>query len=373
VRGGVRISSRFLAPLPDSARSRIASKITILNKHRLRAKFSARYAGCVFSEEDGYLKPKKSVSSADKTQINRRSKKMKIRYITLITVLLILAFALPLSAQKTFSGTISSLAEDTSIFPHDFNDEYYAENGVSAPSIIDRRSGMDYLSVFGWSSNPTHNDVRILITLPAYNENGEIRFWTPLGELNDKDFTDDGTGVEAREMAALYPLYVFPKSSDRALPASFTNTRQAALMDETQSGAYYKGNRLGLRVIALVNFTDKAFTTKEGFFMLQMLEKKNGLSLDGTPIIKFKSEILELYKMELITVVKRSLWEPPTAKGTYAISPVINIYENKGVIAPDAFLLMATRSGGEPLADERIFVEAFSCLKKFGTPCESNQ
>lgn len=298
---------------------------------------------------------------------------MKIRYITLITVLLILAFALPLSAQKTVSGTNPSLLEDTAIFPHDFNDEYYAENGVSAPSIIGRRTGMDYLSVFGWSSNPTHRNVRILVTLPAYNENGEIRFWTPLGELNDKGFTDDGSGVQAREMAALYPIYVFPKAADPELLVSFTNTRQAALMDESQNGIYYKGNPLGLRAIALVSFTEKAFATKEGFFMLQMLEKKNGRSLDGTPLIKFKSEIEELYKMDFITIVKRSLWEQPTTSGTYSISPVINIYANKGVIAQDAFLMMPTRNDGEPLADERIFVEAFSCLKKFGTPCESNQ
>ena len=107
--------------------------------------------------------------------------------------------------------------------------------------------------------------------------------------------------------------------------------------------------------------------------MMEMLGKKNGLSLDGTPIIKFKSEIQELFKMEFITIVKRSLWEPPTVNGAYAIGPVINIYENKGVIAQDAFLLMPTRSGGEPLEAERMFVEAFSCLKKFGTPCESNQ
>lgn len=297
---------------------------------------------------------------------------MKIQYITLITVLLILTFALPLSAQKTVSGTYPSLLEDTSIFPHDFNDEYYAENGVSAPSIIGRRTGMDYLSVFGWSSNPTHSNVRVLITLPAYNENGEIRFWTPLGELNDKDFTDDAAGVQAREMAALYPIYVFPKVADQEF-ASFTNTRQAALMDETQNGVYYKGNPLGLRMIALVNFTDKAFTTKEGFFMLQMLGKKNGLSLDGTPLIKFKSEIDELYKMELISITKRSLWQEPTVNGAYSISPVINIYANKGVIAQDAFLMMPTRRDGDPLPDERIFVEEFNCLKKFGTPCESNQ
>jgi hypothetical protein len=297
---------------------------------------------------------------------------MKIRYITLITVLLILTFALPLSAQKRVPGSLSSFAEDTSIFPHDFNDEYYAENGVFAPSIIHRRDGNDFLSVFGLSSNPTHRNIRVLAALPAYNENGEPRFWSPLGELIDKSFTNDGAGVEAREMAALYPIYVFPKLSDTSL-ASFANTRQAALIDELRNGFYYKGNPLGLRMILLVNFSEKAFNTKEGMLMMEFMEKKNGLSLDGTPLIKNREEITELLRDEFITVQKQSpLWDDPPVGGLYAISPVINIYANKGVIAPDAFLIMATRNG-QPLPGESIFVHEFGCLQKFGTPCESNQ
>ena len=296
---------------------------------------------------------------------------MKIRFITIITVLMILTFALPLSAQKKVTGSLSPFAEDTSIFPHDFNDEFYAENGVFAPSIIDRRDGNDFLSVFGLSSNPTHRNVRVIAALPAYNQNGEVRFWSPLGELIDKSFTNDGNGVEAREMAALYRIYVFPKASDPTL-ASFTNTRQAALIDESQNGIYYKGNPLGLRMIILVNFTEKAFSTKEGIFMMQSLEKKNGLSLDGTPLIKYGDEISELLRSEFISMEKRSFRDDPPFGGLYTISPVIDIYADKGVIAPDAFLIMTTRDG-QPLAGERMFVSEFGCLQKFGTPCESNQ
>lgn len=295
---------------------------------------------------------------------------MKIRYITLITVLMLLTFALPLSAQKRSNrGSLSSLAEDTSIYPHDFNDEYYAANGVFAPSIIKRRDGTDFLSVFGISTNPTHRNVRVLVTLPAYNENGEICFWSPLGELAETGFTDDGNGAEARQMAQLYPIYVFPVSG-KTTPAFFTNARQAALIDESQNSFYIKGNPLGLRTIILVNFTEKAFTTKEGVSMMDFLSKKNGLSLDGTPILKYRSEIEELSKQEFITTEKRGLWEEPTA-GTYLIGPVINIYAGKGVITPDAFLLMATQDG-KPLADEMKFASEFGCLQKFGTPCESN-
>ena len=295
---------------------------------------------------------------------------MKIRFITLITVSMILTFALPLPAQKRANtGSLSSFAEDTTIFPHDFNDEYYAKNGVFAPSIIKRRDGTDFLSVFGLTNDPTHRNVRVLITLPAYNENGLLRFWTPLGGLNDKGFTPDGAGVEAREIAQLYPIFVFPVSS-KTNPAFFTNTRQAAIIDESQNGFYIKGNPLGLRTIIFVNYSEKAFNTKEGILMMDLLGKKNGLSLDGTPILKYRSEIDELFKLELITFERRDLWEEPALNGAYSISPVIDIYANKGVIAPDAFLVMATRDG-KPLADEMMFVSEFGCMQKLGAPCES--
>lgn len=284
---------------------------------------------------------------------------------------MLLAFALPLSAQKSVlaSSSSSSLHEDTAIFPHDFNDEYYARNGVSAPSIIARRNGYDYLSVIGWSSDPTHSNVRVLVTLPAYNENGEIRFWVPLGELTDKGFTDDGTGMEAREIANLYPIFIFPKSAKTPL-ASFADTRQAAVIDETQNAYYAKGNPLGLRTIFSVNFTEKAFTTKEGLMMMESLGKKNGRSFDGTPLLKFRDEIYYLYKLDLVTLDKQALWEEPQLRGTYAISPYINNYGAKNVIAPDAFLLMPT-DNGQMSPDEMIFSSEFGCLKKYGVPCES--
>ena len=300
---------------------------------------------------------------------------MTTRYLTLITVLLILTFALPLSAQKRPNrGSLSSFAEDTSIYPHDFNDEYYAANGVFAPSIIKRRDGTDFLSVYGLSSNPAHRNVRVLAALPAYNENGEIRFWAPLGELAENGFTEDGNGAEARAMAQLYPIFVFPLSNKPN--AFFTNARQAALVDESQNSYYLKGNPLGLRTIILVNFTEKAFNTEEGVSMMDYLGKKNGLSLDGTPILKYRNDIDQLFKLELITMEKRGsaevpalggLWEELAPVGRYAISPVIDVYAVKGAIAPDAFLLMATRDG-KSLADEMMFVNEFGCLQKLGTP-----
>lgn len=291
---------------------------------------------------------------------------MKVQFLTLITVLMILTFALPLSAQKRVPGNISSFAEDTAMFPHDFNDEYYAANGIFAPLINGRRTGTDFLSVFGESSNPAHRNVRVLVTLPAYNENGEVLFWTPLGDLNDKCFTDDVAGAEAREMAAYYPIYVFPKIEDPTL-VSFANIRQAALIDETQTNIIFKNNRLGLRMVFLVNFTEKAFSTKEGYLMLQNLGKKNGLSLEGTPLIKFKYEIDELAAQDFISIEKRAFRYDPPYTGLYTISPIIRTDTGVVPIARDAFLFMVTRNG-QPLPDEKIFVDTFEYLQKIGVP-----
>lgn len=286
------------------------------------------------------------------------------RFSLLVVILIILTFALSLSAQKIIKAT-PSLAEDTSINPHDFIDDYYFANGVNVKGIIGRRTGTDYLSVFSRSSNPIHSDVRILATLPAYNQNGEIRFWYPLGELNNEGFTQDSTGAEARQIADFHPIYVFP-SRYNAEPLAFTNNRQAAIIDESYDYLYSKGNPLGLRLIVSVKFTEKAFNTKEGMEMMDFMAKKNGISLDGTPLIKNTADLLELNKYEFISLEKFSFWDDP-ARGTYAINPTI---ENpiKGAIAQDAFLLTVMQDG-KPLPGEGEFAAQFNCLQKTGDWC----
>lgn len=284
----------------------------------------------------------------------------------LITTLIILTFTISLLAQNSGRDSVSSFAEDTSINPHDFNHEYYAANGVYIKAIIEGRTGTDFLSVFSKTSNPIHRGVRVLVTLPAYNQDGEMLFWYPLGELNGEGFTQDVAGVEARQIADFHPVYIFPSRSV-VNNFAFTNNRQAAIIDNSQNYLFEKGNPLGLRVIISVRFTEKAFSTKEGIQMMDYMAKKNSLSLDGTPLIKTAADLLELTKHDLISMEKRSLWEDPTKSGIYAISPVI---ENpvKGVIAPDAFLLTVMQDG-KPLPGEMSFFEEFNCLQKTGDWC----
>jgi hypothetical protein len=290
-------------------------------------------------------------------------------FSVLVVIVMILSFALSVAAQKKGINPILPLAEDTSIYPHDFADDFYAENGVLVKGILGRRTGNDFMSVIGMSTNPIHNNIRILATFPAYDQNGNIFYWSPLGMLNDNAF-DDAAGIDARLIANSNPIYVFPRAMDWQTDTSpFINARQASLIDDSTAYLNSKGNPLGLRLIVVVNYTEKAFNTMEGLQMMAFMSKKNGRSYDDTPLIKSMEDLQLLSKYEMVSMDAKN-FAPEFPLGTYVISPVI---ENvvKGVIAPDAFLFTVTKDG-EPLPGERVFVEQFNCLQKFGNWCNEN-
>ena len=284
-------------------------------------------------------------------------KDSRVAWTTLV-VFIILLFAGSAFGQVT---SYYSFSEDTAINPHDFTDKYYASNGVYAPAIFGRRDGTDALSVFSDSSNPIHRNVRIVATIPGYNEYGDIVYWYPLGELKASGFTKDKIGVHAREMASHFPIYVFPDTTVIDF-RTFANTRQASLLDNTWSQADRNMNPLGLRAIFVVNYTEKAFS-KEGIEMMEFFGKKNGMSTNNTPIIRNMDDLTYLMKYEMV--------EASAMKyngGDYAIDPEIMDPVN-GVIAADAFLWMAMVDG-KTLDSEELFVQQFNCLKKIGTWCK---
>lgn len=267
------------------------------------------------------------------------------------------------SAQKVrSSGFPPTLAEDTRINPHDFTDDYYELNGIFGKAILGRRTGSDGLSIFGRSSNPFHTDVRVIATLPAYDQNGDMLFWYPLGEIDDNAFTADKLGVEARNLAKLFPVYVFPstKTDD---PRTLNSMRQAVLMDNTW--AFLTGhelNPLGFREIFIVRFTEKAFT-KEGAEMMAYMGKKNGTGADDTPILRGMEDLRMMLELELIRTAAFKGEE-----NRYAIAPMIFDPTN-GVIAKDAYLMFATKDG-EPLPTEAMFAAQFGCLQNDGNWCK---
>jgi hypothetical protein len=252
------------------------------------------------------------------------------------------------------------LWEDTAINPHDFTNAYYAANGILGRSILHRRTGSDGLSVFGNSSNPYHRNIRVIATIPAYDQDGGMLFWYPLGEVGADGFTVDEVGWQARQMAELFPIYVFPTSrlDDSRI---YATTRQAALIDNTWMMTTQRNlNPLGLRQVFFVNFTAKAFT-KEGIEMMNFMGKKNGMSVDDTPVLKSMDDLQMMVKHEMVAVMPNKMFP------TYAIAPVI-LNPTKGVIALDAFLLFATKDG-TPLPTEMMFSSQFGCLQKVREWC----
>lgn len=286
----------------------------------------------------------------------------KASFWTAVFVLILLISSGSISAQKVRNGgvLVTPFAEDTAINPHDFTNEYYEVNGIVGKLIVNRRTGSDGLSIFSKSSNPFHTDVRVIATIPAYDPNGGILFWYPLGEIQDYGFTDDKMGIETREMANRFPIYVFPHSKIADFQ-SFTHNRQAPLMDNTWSMIAGDMNPLGIRKIVLVRFTEKAFT-KEGYEMMSYMAAKNGMSADDTPILRTLEDLNMMMKSELIsTGALKGPW-------TYAIAPAL-LDPTTGVIARDAFLWFATKDG-DPLPTEEMFLVQFRCLQKTGNWCK---
>lgn len=285
---------------------------------------------------------------------------------TLWTIVFVFIFLISVGfvlAQKGRSGAVAPMfAADTSMYPHDFTNEYYEMNGIVGKAILNRRTGSDGLSIFGKSSNPIHTDVQVIGTIPAYDQRGDILFWYPLGQIEENGFTTEKMGWEMREIAKLYPIYVFPHTKIQDY-RTFENTRQAALMDNTWSmilGANI--NPLGVRQIMFVSFTDKAFT-QEGAELMDMMSKKNGIAADDTPMLKTLDDIRLMMKYELVSLEPVKGYE-----NRYAISPMLSDPTN-GLIASEAFLWFATKDGS-PLPTERMFVDQFNCLQKTGNWCK---
>ncbi len=281
----------------------------------------------------------------------------------LVFMIALIVFAGSVTAQMSDRGGVV-VEPDTAINPHDFNDKYYRSTGVHPEQIVGRPTGSDGRSVFSFSSDPTHSRVRILETRPAYDRGGDILYWFELGRLTDSGFTDDKTGVEARETAKLFPLYIFP---DIAAKSSRIDWRQAPLIDNSWTINTGDINPLGLRQIMIVNYTAKAFT-KDGSAVMEYFAKKNGMSANDTPLIVSTEDVKNLLGHELITVEPLRTQNGDRGSLIYSIAPAIKNLA-KGAIAPDAYLLTATKNG-TTLPSEEKFASNFECLKKTGQFCE---
>jgi hypothetical protein len=245
--------------------------------------------------------------------------------------------------------------------PFDFTNLYYEQNGVIGRQIDWRRTGSDGLSIFDKPSWWYQRNVRIIVTVPAYNEIGEPYFWYPLGEIPNTAFTEKDIGFFARELGKMYPIYVFPDEK-YAHYNTIANTRQAPLMDTSLAWFAEMKNPLGIREIFLVYYTPKAHGP-DGIKMMTYMAEKNGYATDSTPIIKSLEDLRMLKEEGLIAFEAGD----GVTMARFALSPILTDPTN-GVIAKDAFLWMSNRDG-KPLEAEMNFVREFECLQQLGTWC----
>lgn len=282
------------------------------------------------------------------------------RWARLTGALTVTAVLTGLAAATAVPAGAATLGDDEpgDDFPlYDFTDRFYKINGVKVSALVGRRSGTDGLSVVDNSPDRDHRDVRVTFTLPAYSDGGDTLFWTVMADLAPKPFTKNAAGREAKEIAEESPVYVFPTRDGD--PLGVGNSRQADLIDMRHG--YFSNNPVGLWVHVFVSYTDAAFDTPAGREALADLEDRNGLALDGTPIITDIGELEDLQDDGFVKLQKR----PKTDQGRYFICPVFKDPRNGG-IAPDAFLATIRQEDGTPLPAEQHFVDDFLSLQETG-------
>lgn len=254
-----------------------------------------------------------------------------------------------------FIGATSSHSQKFApdLRPFDFGDKYYHVNGVLTDTLIGRKNGADGESVFDQTYDRRYSNVRITATLPAYDASGAGVFWNYYTGVPKYGFTEDENGQNAVSLAYVHPLYMFPSTTMK------NSDRQSALV--RMGEGYFEKNTLGIAAVFLVEYTDKV-DTKTGQEILKLLAGRNGISADGTPIIRTGKEIDGLLEEGLITITQPSLDEP--YRTPFAVAKVMQYAE--GAITPDAFLKYVKEHSGKPLAAEAHFVSMFECLKGGG-------
>jgi hypothetical protein len=238
---------------------------------------------------------------------------------------------------------------------YDFTDAYYLQNGVDPAAIDGRRQAVLPLATQDLPFFSYQRDVRMLLTLPAYDHSGHAEYFTVLGGLVGNAFTNNAAGRRARSIADSSPEYLFPRKGTD--PMGLGAFRQSGVLD--MRNGYFSNNKLGLWIHTWVSFTPAALTSREGIRALNDLAARNGRDLDGTPIIATVSDIDNLYSRGYVTKSTRPFGDALR----YAICPVVKD-PRRGGIATDQFLAFTRKTDGSPL--EPFLVANFESLRLTG-------
>lgn len=236
---------------------------------------------------------------------------------------------------------------------YDFTDAYYTSNGIDVAKLGGRKQAPSASAVIDTPFFSYQRNVRVISTSSAYGASGDIYFLSVMAGFGPDGFTNNSAGRKAKDIAEKYAEYIFP--SQGADPIGLGNARQSVVIDT--SGGFFSNNPLGLWLHVFVNYTPRAFSTKDGIKMLNDLARKNGTAKDGTPIIKTKSEIENLVDKGFATLMTR------TDGLRYAVCPAMKDARGGG-IAPDAFYNPLKRTDGTLV--EPYFKSAFDSLQQTG-------
>jgi hypothetical protein len=352
--------------------------------------------------------------------------------------LLLLVLAVPatrLSAQAQTDAPESPLFTTFNPPAFDFNDAFYTANGIDVSQLdtpgaarfgLFRRTGPPAPSGFvNWlvdntGTDPDRNNVRILATTAGYIDDGTgapTQFISLIAFLLDQTFftgVANARGVQMADIVGNFEAYAAPRQLDShghfvgtpcgsmgtgsstcfpvtsvATPTLRQDWRFATNrnpIDGTAPFGYFCDDILGMWIITYFWYVDTGFgphQTAQCHQMLASLGHKNGLTLDGTPIIKTADE---LNFLEGTVVGSNPIpgflgTNPPsppcTAEGqedtggadggaVWLICPALPDPRN-GAITLDAFLDQVHQSNGLPL--DPAFTLNFLCLQIFGAFC----
>lgn len=210
--------------------------------------------------------------------------------------------------------------------PFDFSDQFYLQNGINPAAILNRvgTSGNPCLPggancvADNSNTDPNRQNIRILQTTGGFNNSGSLIYYSIMGMVRPNTFTNDAAGQRAQQIANSFRAFLFPKQPNQTsticsptvttncvqLSPAVSNRRQDNVFD-TRNG-YFSNNPLGLWILAFVVYTPQAFTPS-GQTQLQSFADKNGVSLDGTPILTAADDIDGLAANGLVEIATRPL------------------------------------------------------------------
>jgi hypothetical protein len=319
--------------------------------------------------------------------------------------------------------------------PFDFNDAFYTANGINVQQLNTAAAGRFGLfrktgapagpNQVNWlidnsNTDPNRNNVRILASTGGYKDDtgSPTQFISIIAFLPDQTFftgVANARGLQAQNIVGNFEAYVGLKQIGPGgvfLPAPcasigipggvpgkdcfsvasvatpnlrqdwrFSTNRNA--IDGSAPLSYFGDNLLGMWIITYHWYTAAGFGPKQTSdckSALDFIARLNGLTLDGTPLIKTGAELHFLENNLAPNEVNEFPPPPSTAcaqegnldptggdgGAVWLVCPSIPD-PTRGGIAPDAFVDTVRKPDGSPI-DPQV-AASFNCLQKTGQFC----